>query len=78
MSDDEFYNDDSGVHYAASRYLLYYLQEKDLLVKFARDFIAAKKDDPTGYKTLVRTLGEKDMRAFERRWKQFVLELSFP
>lgn len=25
---DEFYGDDSGVHYAAARYLLYYLQER--------------------------------------------------
>lgn len=78
MSDDKFYDDDTGVNYAASRYLLYYLQERGLLVQFSRDFMAAKKSDPSGYQTLVKTLGEKNMVAFERRWRTFVLNLKFP
>jgi len=38
-------------------------------VKFYRDFVAAQKDDPSGYKTLVKVLGEKDMDAFKKKWE---------
>jgi hypothetical protein len=73
-----FYGDDSGVHYAASRYLLYYLQESGKLRAFYAAFRAARTQDPSGYATLVATLGEKDMTAFERRWRAYVAKLSFP
>ncbi len=78
MSDTEFYADDSGVHYAQARYLLYFLQENDLLVQFYRDFVRQRASDPSGYRTLVATLGESDMRAFQRRWERWVSGLSFP
>jgi hypothetical protein len=78
MDDDTFYGDDSGVNYAASRYLLYYLQERGLLVRFYKSFHAARKTDPSGHQSLKKTLGEDDMAAFEKRWKKFVLGLSFP
>lgn len=78
MDATTFYGEGSGVHYAAARYLLYYLQERGLLVRYYRAFYEARAEDPTGYKTLVRTLGEADMGAFERRWSEFVLGLSFP
>ncbi|HEU4386815.1 MAG TPA: hypothetical protein VFV34_03395 [Blastocatellia bacterium] len=74
-TDDDFYSDKKGVNYAQARYLCYYLQEKDLLVKFYKDFSAGQKSDPSGYKTLQRILGESDMSAFQRRWEQFVLAL---
>ena len=77
-SDDAFYNDDRGEHYAQARYLCYYLQEKDLLTKFVRDFMANRADDPTGYETLKKTLGEDDMAAFQARWERFVMKLAFP
>ena len=57
MSVPEFYNFESGSHYAQSRYLLYYLQQKGLLTKFYREFYAHQKTDPTGYQTLRRVLG---------------------
>jgi hypothetical protein len=78
MDSSAYYGEGSGVHYAASRYLLYYLQERGMLVQYYRAFFEARDDDPTGYKTLVRVLGERDMADFERRWVDFVMGLSFP
>jgi hypothetical protein len=73
-----FYNDDSGTNYAQSRYLLYYLQEQGLLRDFYRAFRAGHAKDPTGYATLVQSLGERDMDAFQRRWERYVAGLRFP
>ena len=73
-----FYGDDSGTHYAQSRYLLYYLQEEGLLRDFYRAFRAGHGKDPTGYATLVQSLGERDMDAFQRRWERYVAALRFP
>jgi hypothetical protein len=76
MSVPEFYNFESGAHYAQSRYLLYYLQQKDLLKKFYREFYANQKKDPTGYQTLRRVLGNPNMNRFKRKWEQYVLSLA--
>ena len=81
LSDVEFYGDDSGVNYAAARYLLYYLQERGKLRDLYRDFRAAAADDPSGYQTLretLATLDEHDMTAFEAKWRRYVGALSFP
>jgi len=81
LGDDEFYGDDSGVNYAAARYLLYYLQEKGVLRDLYRAFRSARTSDPSGYQTLVATLvalGEHDVSAFETKWKRYVSGLSFP
>jgi len=78
MSDHQFYNFDKGTNYAQARYLCYYLQQKGLLVKFYHAFKADHKDDPTGYETLKKILGEDDMDAFKRKWEAFVLKLNFP
>ena len=74
----EFYSEDPGTNYAQARYLCYYLQEKGLLAKFYHAFHAGQKKDPTGYKTLQKTLGEKDMDEFKARWEKYVLRLHFP
>jgi hypothetical protein len=76
MTNKAFY--DSGTSYSQSRYLMYYLQEQGLLRKFYEDFRAARKTDPSGYQTLVRTLGERDLTAFKQRWERYVSELRFP
>src|SRR5215471_600108 len=76
MSARAFYDDARGTHYAASRYLCYYLQQRGLLVKFYREFHARQKEDPTGYKTLKRILNARDMNAFQQRWEQYVLTLK--
>jgi hypothetical protein len=71
-----FYNDDRGTNYGQSRYLCYYLQQRGLLVKFYREFITHQKTDPTGYQTLRRVLGTRDMKAFKLKWEKYVLGLQ--
>ena len=78
LADDAFYADDTGVNYAASRYLLYYLQEQGKLREFYSAFRAARAKDPSGYATLVATLGAPDMAKFEASWRAYVGKLSFP
>jgi hypothetical protein len=82
LSDSEFYGGSRSLYYsqyyAQARYLCFYLQEKGLLVKFYREFTAHAKEDPTGFNTLKRVLGEDDMRAFKKKWEKFVLALRSP
>jgi hypothetical protein len=75
LSDEAFYAGSDGDHYAAARYLLYYLQEKRLLQRYYREFRAAAGSDPTGLATLQRVLGEADLEGFEARWSRWVLGL---
>jgi len=76
MDAQTFYGDRTGVNYAQSRYLCYYLQEKGLLVKFYKQFHAQQKKDPSGFETLKSVLGESDMVQFQKRWETFVLGLK--
>jgi len=76
MDPQAFYNDDRGTNYAQARYLLYYLQQKGLLVKFYKEFHAVQKTDASGYATLQKVLGETDMDQFKKNWQQFVLGLK--
>jgi hypothetical protein len=71
-----FYNADKGTNYGQSRYLCYYLQEQDLLIKYYREFHGHRKEDPTGYKSLQKILGERDMEAFKQKWEKYVLGLA--
>jgi len=77
--DEEFYGDANNPnysqHYAQARCLCYYLQEKWLLAKFYREFVANVKSDPTGYNSLKRVLGEEDMVALQKKWEKFTLDL---
>lgn len=73
-----FYGAGRGEHYAMARYLLYWLQEKGLLRSYYKRFHAARKEDPTGYDTLVAVLDSKDMKDWQERWEKWVLELHFP
>ena len=77
-TDNEFYNRDSGTNYAQARYLCYYLQEHNLLRKFYHAFHANRRNDPTGYGTLVETLGKPDMAKFQKDWEAYALKLRFP
>jgi len=77
MSDHTFYADERGIHYAASRYLLFYLQEKGLLRSFYTAARGVRTQDPSAYQTLVKTLGERDMAAFQKRWQKYVGGLRF-
>ena len=73
----QFYRADPGTNYSQARYLCYYLQERGLLRKFYHDFVAAHKEDPTGYQTLKKTLGVDDMDAFKKDWEAYVMKLEF-
>ncbi len=77
MTEEAFYLKDQGTNYSQSRYLLYYLQEQGLLVKFYQEFTAHQNQDPTGYQTLQRVLKETDMAAFKKRWEVAILKLQF-
>lgn len=77
MDDDGFYGEGSGVHYAQARYLLYYLQERELLRPLWKELRASHGSDPTGWATLQRVLGEADMTAFETRWHNWVMGLRW-
>lgn len=77
-SDTEFYERDRGTNYAQARYLCYYLQQKGLLRRYYRRFLAGRKDDSTGYKTLKAVLRRDDMDKFQQDWEAFVLKLKFP
>lgn len=74
----QFYDRDPGTNYAQSRYLLYYLQERDLLRRYYQAFVAARASDPTGYQTLQTVLGVTDMSAFKSDWERYVMKLRFP
>jgi len=76
MDNKTFYGDGSGINYAQSRYLCYYLQEKGLLVRFYKRFRAQQKSDPSGFQTLKAVLAERDMEQFKRKWERYVLGLS--
>jgi hypothetical protein len=71
-----FYHDDRGTNYGHARYLCYYLQQRKLLTKFYREFHAHQRQDPTGYKSLRKTLGGVDMNQFKRKWEKYVLGLA--
>ncbi|MHC4078691.1 MAG: hypothetical protein ACYST0_09670, partial [Planctomycetota bacterium] len=76
-TDHQFYSLDRGTNYAQARYLCYYLQEKGLLRKYYKAFHAARKQDPTGYRTLQKVLGRQDMKAFQKEWERYVLKLRY-
>lgn len=73
-----FYGQGSGTHYAQARYLLYYLQEKELLNKYFKSFLENRLKDPSGYETLQTVLGEKDMADFQKRWQTWAMKLKYP
>jgi hypothetical protein len=75
--DAAFYGRGSGLHYAMARYLLLYLQEEGMLARFFAEAVRDRAEDPSGWATLQRVLGEDDMRAFQRRWERWVLALEF-
>jgi hypothetical protein len=75
MNSRAFYNDDRGTNYSQARYLCYYLQQQGLLVKFYQEFVTHQAEDPSGFRSLQKTLGERDMEAFKKRWETYVLDL---
>ena len=74
----QFYQRDKGTNYAQARYLLYHLQERGLLQKYYDQFTANAKDDPHGFETLKKVLGEDDLDKWQKKWESWVMTLKFP
>jgi hypothetical protein len=74
LNRDDFYGSNSGVNYAIARFLCLYLQEKDLLVRFYREFRSGARDDPSGAALLQQVTG-KTLSDLEAEWRQWVREL---
>jgi hypothetical protein len=78
IGDDDFRADERvGINYAEARYLMLYLQEKNLLQKYYNAFRAAAKEDPTGLGTLRKLVAPRSMEAFEKEWRAWVMTLRF-
>lgn len=77
-TDREFYGDDSGVNYAAARYLMLWLQEEGRLEGFVAAAMAGRAKDPSGWTALRAAVGAADMQKFQREWAAWVLGLRFP
>ena len=80
LDEPEFYGGNSGYseHYAQARYLCYYLQERELLVRFHHEFVANAKRDPTGVQTLKKVLKVDDLESFRQKWQEFILKIRHP
>lgn len=75
---DEFYGESGGTNYAMARYLMQYLQDEGHLRPFVAAYTAGRGADPTGYQTLLDTVGADDVAAFSARWEAWALGLSRP
>ncbi len=74
---DKAFGGDKNIDYAAVRFIGLYLQEKDLLHEFYRQYVANHKKDKNGINTLEKVLGGKLDKA-EAEWKKWVQTLQFP
>ncbi|HEY2589491.1 MAG TPA: hypothetical protein VGI81_27340 [Tepidisphaeraceae bacterium] len=79
IEDPHFYRRDLvGINYAQARYLMFYLQQKQLLRAYYRRFRDHARDDPTGLQSLVAVIAPQTLDEFEKQWRAAVLELRFP
>lgn len=67
-----------GLHYAQSRYLCYYLQERGLLRNYYTQLRTTAAGDPTGRMLLLQTVGALDLERFSADWQAYVLALPPP
>jgi hypothetical protein len=75
-SREDFYTGENKLmNYAAARYLCYYLEKNDLLGTFYHEFRANVDNDPTGFQSLRKVLGDdgRDMGKFQRKWENWLL-----
>jgi hypothetical protein len=74
---EQFYGeDDRGVHYATARYLCLFLQERQLLIPFFKEFQATAKEDPTGAAAMKKVTGMTPAE-LEPSWREWVLGLRY-
>jgi hypothetical protein len=74
LTRDDFYGNNSGINYAVARYLCLYLQERDLLARFYREFRESVRDDPTGSATL-QTVTGRTLAQLENDYREWVKSL---
>jgi len=73
VADKDFYDKQlAGLNYAQARYLLMYLQEKKLLVKFYADFRDSAPQDASGIETLKKIIAPQTLEEFEKDWREWV------
>jgi hypothetical protein len=72
-----FNGKDSGALYATSRYLLYWLQEKEVLVRYFHAFRARRGTDSSGMRILSELLG-RPLPELRREWEGYVSGLTLP
>jgi hypothetical protein len=74
---EQFYGeDDRGVHYATARYLCLFLQERQWLIPFFKEFKATAKEDPTGAAAMKKITGMAPAE-LEPSWRDWVLGLRY-
>jgi hypothetical protein len=76
MTDREFYGAGVGVNYATARYLLYWLQERGLLLRFWKAWRANMMEDPRGLATVLALFPGEASAAVEARWKEWAAALK--
>lgn len=73
-SDSEFYGDNSSANYAQARYFCMYMQEKDCLPAFYRQFRDNFAGDETGIKFIESSFG-KNIDAIDKEWQEWIKTL---
>ncbi len=78
INDPNFYGLDLvGINYAQARYLMFYLQEKQLLTQYYREFRDHYEKDNNGLETLKTLIAPRELSTFEAEWHAWVLSLHF-
>ncbi|MBI3268409.1 MAG: hypothetical protein HYZ53_05255 [Planctomycetes bacterium] len=77
LSDEAFYADTKGLHYAEARYFCMFLQERKLLARFYKAFRDAHAKDATGKETIEAVCG-KPIDAVEAEWVAWLKTLRYP
>jgi len=77
VEDPDFYGENLvGLNYAQARYVMLYLQEKELLAPYYRACRDGCADDPTGRKALEALLAPRQtLEEFEKDWRAWVVDL---
>jgi hypothetical protein len=73
---NKYFEQNAAAAYAQTRYIFYYLQEKDLLQKFYRTYVDGYAEDTTGIVALEKVLGKK-VEGWVPEWKTFTMGLTF-
>jgi len=74
--DDEFYGKNSDVNYSQARYFCMYMQEKELLRKFYKQFRDNYENDRTGKTDIESVFGEK-ISDIDREFVAWVKTLNY-